>query len=73
MVALSSPSGRTKGEHNDHKTTSPMTYTISGFPITGRIVGRSRALDHNGRRLYRLVANGLLYEVSEVLLREYVG
>jgi hypothetical protein len=54
-------------------THSPtMTYSISGYGITGRIVGRSQALDHNGRRLYRLVSlrTGLLYEVSEVLLRE---
>jgi hypothetical protein len=49
-----------------------MTYSISGYGITGRIIGRSRALDHNGRRLYRLVSlrTGLLYEVSETLLRE---
>lgn len=52
-----------------------MTYSILGHPITGRIVGRSQDLDQNGRRLYRLVASrtGLLYEVSEVLLREWIG
>lgn len=52
-----------------------MTYSILGYPITGRIVGRSKALDPNGRRYYRLVSlrTGLVYEVSEVLLREWIG
>lgn len=52
-----------------------MTYLIAGHSIVGRIVGRSKALDQNGRRYYRLVCRhtGLLYEVSEVLLREHVG
>lgn len=52
-----------------------MTYSILGHPITGRIVGLSKALDPNGRRYYRLVSlrTGLLYEVSGDLLRECVG
>lgn len=45
-----------------------MTYQILGYPITGRIIGRSQDLDQNGRRYYRLVSNGVVYEVSEVLL-----
>lgn len=57
------------------RSTSPMTYSILGHPITGRIVGLSKALDPNGRRYYRLVSlrTGLLYEVSGDLLRECVG
>jgi hypothetical protein len=47
-----------------------MIYTVGH--IVGRIVGRSKALDPNGRRYYRLVSlrTGLVYEVSGDLLRE---
>jgi hypothetical protein len=51
-----------------------MTYTISGYGITGTIAGRSIWRDHNDRRYYLLLAlDDRLYDVSEVLLREYVG
>lgn len=46
-----------------------MTYSILCLPI-GRIVDRSKALDQNGRRYYRLYSNGVVYEVSESQLRE---
>lgn len=52
-----------------------MTYSILGHQIVGRVIGRSKALDPNGRRYYRLVSlrTSLVYEVSGDLLREYVG
>lgn len=47
-----------------------MTYSISGYNITGRLIGRSQDLDQNGRRYYRLYSNGVVYEVSEPELRD---
>lgn len=47
-----------------------MTYTIQGYALTGRCVGRSQNLDDNGRRCYRILSDGVIYEVSGDLLRE---
>ncbi len=47
-----------------------MTYIIAGYAITGRCVGRSRNLDDNRRRCYRILSDGVIYEVSGDLLRE---
>jgi hypothetical protein len=47
-----------------------MTYSILGHRLIGRCIGRSLALDEHGRRLYRIVCVGLVYEVPEYLLRE---
>jgi hypothetical protein len=47
-----------------------MTYAILGHRLTGYCIGRSHSLDQHGRRLYRIVCGGLVYEVPEYLLRE---
>jgi hypothetical protein len=48
-----------------------MTYTLSGYEITGRIVGRSHELDAGGRRRYLFLSRaGNLFAVSGDMLRE---
>jgi hypothetical protein len=48
-----------------------MTYTLAGYSITGRIVGRSHMLDGNARRRYLFLSRvGNLFAVSGDLLRE---
>jgi hypothetical protein len=48
-----------------------MTYSIIGYRVTGRIVGRSHELDVNGRRRYLfLTLAGNLFSVSGDFLRE---
>jgi len=48
-----------------------MTYSIAGYSIVGRIVGRSHHLDGAGRRCYLLLSRvGNVFLVSGDLLRE---
>ena len=47
-----------------------MIFIITGYAIIGRCVGRGEWLDDNGRRCYRILSDGVIYEVSGDLLRE---
>jgi hypothetical protein len=51
-----------------------MTWRISGYRVTGRIVGRSHELDVNGRRRYLFLSMaGNLFCVSGDMLREDIS
>ena len=48
-----------------------MQFRIQGYRMTGRIVGRSHALDSAGRRCYLFLSTaGNLFAVSGDFLRE---
>jgi hypothetical protein len=51
-----------------------MTYSIIGYRLTGRIVGRSHELDANGRRRYLFLSlAGNLFCVSGDILRQEIS